>query len=232
MSSREDILGSIRQSLALGGLKEQGLTRDERLQLANKHISSHPRGIVPDTLSKTRRSPLAVFCEKALQSQASLKKVKSYARVGPAILDYLRQQNLPKQIRMGKERRLAKLIWGKNGAPEISIGASEGRDLVSLSHAMGAACETGTLFLGSGPDNPSTLNFLPETHIVVVNRKDIRKSYEGMWKMIRRKFGKGQMPRTINLITGPSRSADIEQTLILGAHGPLRLHIIVVDEGG
>ena len=41
-------------------------------------------------------------------------------------------------------------------------------------------------------------------------------------------YGKGQMPRTVNWITGPSRSADIEQTLLLGAHGPQRLHVIVV----
>ncbi|MBL1406986.1 MAG: LUD domain-containing protein, partial [Rhizobiales bacterium] len=38
----------------------------------------------------------------------------------------------------------------------------------------------------------------------------------------------GEMPRTVNLITGPSRSGDIEQTLILGAHGPTKLHIILL----
>jgi L-lactate dehydrogenase complex protein LldG len=38
------------------------------------------------------------------------------------------------------------------------------------------------------------------------------------------------MPRNVNWITGPSRTADIEQTLLLGAHGPQRLHIVIVDE--
>ena len=46
---------------------------------------------------------------------------------------------------------------------------------------------------------------------------------------LRARYGKDKMPRTLNLITGPSRSADIEQTLILGAHGPRKLHIIVVE---
>ncbi|MEI9915983.1 MAG: LUD domain-containing protein [Methylovirgula sp.] len=41
-------------------------------------------------------------------------------------------------------------------------------------------------------------------------------------------MARGAMPRTVNFITGPSRSADIEQTLLLGAHGPRALHIIIV----
>jgi L-lactate dehydrogenase complex protein LldG len=84
--------------------------------------------------------------------------------------------------------------------------------------------------LVSGPDNPTTLNFLPDTHIVVIDAKDVAGDYETVWQKLREKFGGGRMPRTVNLITGPSRSADIEQTLILGAHGPRRLHVMVVGE--
>jgi L-lactate dehydrogenase complex protein LldG len=84
--------------------------------------------------------------------------------------------------------------------------------------------------LASGPDNPTTLNFLPDTHIVVVNAKDIAPDYETLWQRLRESYGAGAMPRAVNWITGPSRSADIEQTLILGAHGPRRLHVIVVEE--
>ena len=80
----------------------------------------------------------------------------------------------------------------------------------------------------SGPDNPTTLNFLPDTHIVVVDADDIAGDYETVWQRIRALYGTGKLPRTVNMITGPSRSADIEQTLILGAHGPRALHILVV----
>ena len=82
--------------------------------------------------------------------------------------------------------------------------------------------------LTSGPDNPTTLNFLPDTHIVVVDAKDIAGDYEAVWQRLRERFGAGLMPRTVNLITGPSRSADIAQILILGAHGPRRLHVLIV----
>ena len=98
-----------------------------------------------------------------------------------------------------------------------------------LSHAFGAAAESGTLMLVSGAD-PTTLNFLPDTHIVVIDAKDAAGDDETLWQKLRERFGEGAMPRTVNRITGPSRSADIEQTLILGAHGPRRLHVMVVGD--
>jgi L-lactate dehydrogenase complex protein LldG len=82
----------------------------------------------------------------------------------------------------------------------------------------------------SGHENPSTLNFLPDNHIIVVSAKDIASDYEAVWNRIRFAYGKGTMPRTVNWITGPSRSGDIEQTLLLGAHGPRRLHVVVVGD--
>ncbi len=82
--------------------------------------------------------------------------------------------------------------------------------------------------LTSGRDNPTTLTFLPETHVVVLDGNDIVGDYEAAWTKLRARYGKAAMPRTVNLITGPSRSADIEQTLLLGAHGPRRLQIVLV----
>jgi L-lactate dehydrogenase complex protein LldG len=64
--------------------------------------------------------------------------------------------------------------------------------------------------------------------MVIVDAADIVGDYETVWRRLRERLGPGSMPRTVNLITGPSRSADIEQTIILGAHGPRALHILVV----
>jgi L-lactate dehydrogenase complex protein LldG len=99
-----------------------------------------------------------------------------------------------------------------------------------VSHAFAGVAETGTLVMASGADNPTTLNFLPDTHIVVVDAKDVAGDYEMVWARVRETFGTDALPRAINLITGPSRSADIAQILILGAHGPRRLHVLVVGE--
>ncbi|MCF6320580.1 MAG: lactate utilization protein [Rhizobiaceae bacterium] len=228
MSARKTILSQITASLKenSGTLTSQA----DRMTAAERRVNSHPRGVIPDLTTKSGSSTLSVFCEKAVAAQATIKKVKSYAKAGSAVQSFLRQHNLPQQIRTGSDPKNSKLVWDKNLAPQILVGPSDGNDLVCLSHALGAVAETGTLYLISGPSNPTTLNFLPENHVVIVAEKDIRKSYEGMWKTLRRKYGKGKLPRTVNMITGPSRSADIEQTLILGAHGPLKLHVIVVEE--
>ena len=106
-------------------------------------------------------------------------------------------------------------------------------DPVSVTSAFAAVAETGTLAMAAGPDHPSTLNFMPETHVVVLPVSRLSKSYEGIWDKLRGAMdaGGGLLPRTVNMITGPSRSGDIEQTLLLGAHGPRRLHIVLVEDG-
>jgi L-lactate dehydrogenase complex protein LldG len=146
-----------------------------------------------------------------------------------AVADFLRGHNLPAALRIGDDPRLAAMPWGDTSL-EISRGASDGGDLNAVSHAFGGVAETGTLIMVSGPENPSTLNFLPDNHIVVLSAKDIGGDYETIWDKVRSTYGKGEMPRTVNMITGPSRSADIEQTLLLGAHGPRRLHIVIVND--
>ena len=131
-------------------------------------------------------------------------------------------------MRVGDDAYLDKLAWGSEPALERRKGPAGGDDEVGLSHAAAAVAETGTLVLASGADNPVTLNFLPETHIVVVEDKDLVGGYEGAWEKIRARFGKRAMPRTVNFVSGPSRTADIGGQLVMGAHGPRRLCVILV----
>jgi L-lactate dehydrogenase complex protein LldG len=116
----------------------------------------------------------------------------------------------------------------------IRRGRAEPGDAVSLTPCLAAIAETGTLLLVSGAHTPTTLNFLPDTHIIVLRAGQVVASYEDGWDLVRArsKDGPGGWPRTVNLITGPSRTGDIEQRIILGAHGPRRLHIVLVDEPG
>jgi L-lactate dehydrogenase complex protein LldG len=109
-------------------------------------------------------------------------------------------------------------------------GAARGSDHVSITGAFAAIAETGTLVMASGPDHPVSLNLLPDTHIVVLREADIVGGYEEVWAKLRQHYGKDRMPRTVNTITGPSRTGDIEQAIELGAHGPRRMHIVVVSE--
>ena len=145
-----------------------------------------------------------------------------------AVARFLRDANLPAALRTGADPRISALPWATT-ALDVSTGPSDGSDINGLSWAFAAVAESGTLALVSGGDNPTTLNFLPDNHVVVVSARDVAGDYEAVLARVRDTYGRGRMPRTLNLVTGPSRSADIEQTLILGAHGPRRLHVVVVD---
>ena len=220
--SRDAVLASVRRSLGVSGREmPRRAAVEERLERA-------PRGVVPARGQGDADQRLATFREWVLYSQATFTEVSSPDDVPQAIAEFLRDHNLPPSVRRGDDSRLASLPWHRTTI-EVSTGRSDGRDVSAVSRALAGVAETGTLVLASGKDNPSTLNFLPDNHVVVVEARDITSDYEGLWAKVRRAYGTGTMPRTLNWITGPSRSADIEQTLLLGAHGPRRLHVIVVN---
>ena len=133
---------------------------------------------------------------------------------------------------MAPDPSLFDVPWRQTPMLEIRRGTPSESDQVSVTSAMAGIAETGTLMMLSGPDHPSTLNFTPDTHIVVLPASRVVGSYEDAWDVLRAKLAGGQLPRTVNHITGPSRSGDIEQTILLGAHGPRRLHIVLVGDVG
>jgi L-lactate dehydrogenase complex protein LldG len=220
-TARTDIFSSIRRSLAVKG--------DERtrLQIVAERLDRAPKGVIPARGQVSGEALVEVFRAQAEAALATVRVVDSAAEVPRAVAEFLREHNLPATLRMGDDPRLKAMPWGET-ALEMSQGRSDGGDLNAVSHALGGVAESGTAVMVSGPENPSTLNFLPDNHIVVIAAKDIAGDYERVFAKLRATYGKGQMPRTVNFITGPSRSGDIEQTLLLGAHGPRRLHVLVV----
>jgi L-lactate dehydrogenase complex protein LldG len=224
MSARDLIFGSIRRSLGVSG------NEATRRKAVGDRLGQHPAGIVPARGQLAAQERLALFRTMVEAANGSVEETADTADVPSAITAFLRAHNLPMTVRRGADPRLAALPWERERTLEVSVGPSDGKDLVAVSHAFGAVAESGTLMLVSGPDNPTTLNFLPDTHVVVLDATDVAGDYETLWRRLRERFGDATMPRTVNLITGPSRSADIEQTLILGAHGPRRLHVILVGE--
>jgi len=220
-SARERILGRVRRGLAVTG--------DEPRRLAEVagRIGAHRRNLVPGRSAGDAAHRLALFEKMASEVSVTLARVAAAEDVPAAIADYLRGRNLPQRLRHGADPLLQGLPW-RETAIEVDTGRADPADEVSVSHAFAAVAETGTLIMTSGADNPTTLNFLPENHIVVLEAGDVVGAYEEVWDLVRSKFGEGQMPRTVNMITGPSRTGDIEQRIELGAHGPRRLHVIVV----
>ncbi|MCB1915145.1 MAG: LUD domain-containing protein [Rhodocyclaceae bacterium] len=96
---------------------------------------------------------------------------------------------------------------------------------VAVSLAFAGIAESGSLVMYSGPNSPITHNYVPEFHLVAIRADDVCDNQEAVWANAR---ALGDMPRALNLIAGPSRTGDVEQTIQLGAHGPRQVHVLLV----
>jgi len=228
MSTRDDILGSIRRRLGRGALSETAAH-----ELAGR-VAGHRRNLIPArAISLDPPARLDLFVKMAEAVQTSVARVASEGDVPGEVARYLAAENLPAELKMAPDPGLDALPWADRPLLQISRGKAEPGDAVSLTPCLAAVAETGTLMLISGEATPTTLNFLPDTHIVVLRSGQVVASYEDGWDLLRAQStnSSGVLPRTVNFITGPSRTGDIEQKIELGAHGPRRLHVILIDGG-
>lgn len=182
-----------------------------------------PQRLKPVIAQSEGSDAVTQFIRQAEAINATTARIGSLDDLPKALAEQLRDRNLPAAIRTGTDPAFDR-DWG---TVERSTGPGRITESATLTRAHLGVAETGQLVFASGPDNPVTLNFLGENHFAVVNASDIVGGYEDLWAEWR---SRSLDPRTVNLIAGPSRSADIGQTLQLGAHGPVALHIFVVED--
>ena len=228
MNSREAILGDLRQKLNRGA--DGSADGGAGAQAVAERLSAHRRNLIPQRGQLDRAGRIDLFEDYAAGADATVARVTSAEAVPAAVADFLKAHNLPANLVRAPDADLDAIPWSSHPILTLEARKAEEPDAASVTAAFGAVAETGTLVLVSGDDSPTTLNFLPENHIVVLWADRISGDYEAQWSALRDRYGEGALPRTVNLVTGPSRSADIEQTIQLGAHGPRRLHIVIVDE--
>ena len=220
MSAREAMLARIRSKVAKAPEEARRVAVDER-------IAQHPSNLIPARGQGDEAHRVKVFTEMMQAVGGSVEILDDINDVPQAVADYLRNANLPAHVRRGADPVIAKLPWHRAGALDVVAGRAEDQDRASVTRAFAGVAESGTIIQVSGADNPTTLNFLPEVHIVVLEASAIFASYEEAWTKLRQSFGEGVMPRTINMISGPSRTGDIEQTIVRPAHGPKNMHVII-----
>ncbi len=213
MSARDRILARVRR--ATGGGDRVAVA----VRLGHQQAQAAP---IPTQAQTRGEARITQFIDKTVAVDATASRLASLDDLPGALADELRNRNLPAAIRTGTDPAFAR-DWG---TVERTTGPGRLIEPATLSRAELAMAETGTLVLASGPENPVTLTVLGETHFVVVAADDIKAGFEDMWAEWR---ARALDPRTVNMVTGPSRSADIGQTLQLGAHGPVALHVFVVD---
>jgi L-lactate dehydrogenase complex protein LldG len=222
--NRSAMLTAIRRALRRGPLPP------DQAALLRARLDAHPRHIIPARSRIAPAEQVALFISNVEREFGTVARVTAPEDVPAAVADYLASQNLPSEIAIAPHPDLRALPWQDRPLLRLREGRAEAADAVSVTHAFAAIAETGTLMLPSAPERPTTLNLLPDTAIVVLRAERVVGAYEEAWDLLRKE--RAGMPRNVMLVTGPSRSADIEQALELGAHGPRRLHVVVVGEAG
>jgi len=220
LSARDAMLARIRTKVA----KEP---EEARRAVVDQRLAQHPRNLIPARGIGDEAHRVRVFTEMMEAVGGSVEILDDINDVPQAVADYLRNSNLPAHVRRGADPVIARLPWHRGGALEVVEGRAEDTDRASVTRAFAGVAESGTILQVSGADNPTTLNFLPEVHIVVLEASAIFASYEEAWTKLRQAYGEGIMPRTVNMISGPSRTGDIEQTIVRPAHGPKNMHVII-----
>jgi len=220
--SRETMLNAIRRGLRRGKLPS------DQVAMLRGRLAAHPRQLIPARSRLPHAEQVALFVRRLETEFGSVARVPDADAVPGAVADYLAAQNLPTSLVMAPHPELREIPWSARPLLTIREGRAEATDLVSLQHAFAAIAETGTLMLPSAPERPTTLNLLADTEIAVLRTSRLVGAYEEAWDLLRAELG--GMPRNVMLVTGPSRSADIEQTLELGAHGPRRLHVVLIED--
>jgi L-lactate dehydrogenase complex protein LldG len=214
MSARDNILRRIREANG----RESGASTKER-ETALARLVARERGPLPTMDWET----LPHFRERCLAMMSTVDEVASLADVPHAVAAYLKQKSLPTSGACWPE--FAGLDWAGAGL-SIEARPSNGDDKLGITGTFCALAENGTLMLLSGEDTHATTSLLPENHMAIVQASRIVRSMEDAWDLLRGE--RSSLPRQVNFVSGPSRTADIEMTLVLGAHGPFRVHVIIV----
>ncbi len=204
----------------------------EEEQRARETIAAHLADREPNLLPARARvagaEAVALFERMARRVQTDVERVAARSEVARTVARYLRYHGVPQRLRLAPHPLLEEAGFAEQSLMTVARGAADPSDPVGVTVAEAGIAETGTLMLCSSPQCPTLLAFLPETSIVLLPTAQVVGSYEEAWQLLRARYG--QPPRSVNFITGPSRTGDIAQKITLGAHGPRRLLVILVEE--
>lgn len=220
-ASRDAVLGRVRRALGKTGSAAQARADADIYVAAQQH---GPRPAMPADL-------VARFLQRSTDMSSTVQRIDSVAAIPAAVARYIDTVELPLALAAQRSKQgvcwpeFAQLDWTGAGLT-IEARPTQGHDRLGITGSFCAIAETGTLVFIAGADTPTATTLLPDTHIAVVRAERIVSGMEEAFGLIRRQ---GSMPRAVNLISGPSRTGDIEQTIVLGAHGPCRVHILLLD---
>lgn len=214
-SARDTVIRNVRRSLN----RSAPLSPSVR-----KSLDARLRHPVPNVQPRLDVPLMERFLTRLAAVNVKVTRLAVLDRVSETVERHMETHGLGTRLVAAPDPELAGIRWSNR--LEVERRAAVGEDLVSVTGAFAGIAESGTLVLLSGPHSPTTLNFLPGDHLVVLAAERVLPAMEDVWARLRAR--EGGMPRTVNFITGPSRTADVEQTMQEGAHGPRRLHLLLI----
>jgi L-lactate dehydrogenase complex protein LldG len=221
-AARADVLASVRKALGRTAPSEASRAHALAYIAAHRH---GPRPAMPADL-------VACFQSRATDMASTVERIASLDEVPRAVARYLDALALPPAIAAQKSHEgvcwpdLASLDWTGSGL-RIEARPTDGHDRLGITGCFCAIAETGTLVFTTSARTPTGSMLLPDTHVCIVRADQIVSGMEEAFERVRAVHG--TMPRAVNLVSGPSRTGDIEQTIVLGAHGPFRVHILLLQ---
>ncbi len=219
--SRIEIFSKVKTAL-------QARDGDGRRAVAAARIAAPPSHPLPQRATVSMTEARAAFIRHLEAVSASFAPVAVPADVPVAIAAFVTANYRGEPVTLGRDPWLAALPWSR--APDLQrLEWKPGHPpRIAVSRAVAAIAETGTLVLASSPDNPASLNYLPEAHIVVVEANTLKASMEAGLAAARQSPEPAGMPRTLALVSGASCTADVGGKLVAGAHGPKKLLVVLV----
>jgi len=223
-AAREAVLGRVRSALGRDGTDSAARARVEAYLAAH---AQGPRPAMPVDLVDR-------FMSRARDMESTLERVNDASEIPACVARYLDSLELAPALAAQKSHEgvcwpeFASVDWSGAGLA-IEARPTTGQDRLGITGAFCGIAETGTLVILSGADTPTATTLLPDTHIAVLHADRIVAGMEEAFALIARE--RKALPRAVNMISGPSRTGDIEQTIVLGAHGPYRVHILVLGGG-
>jgi len=212
-----------RRAAILGRLsKTLGHTAAAAADAVTQRLNAHPRGPQPQWPETLRER----FLARLAKVSGTFAEIGARTEIAHAVAGYLDAQHLALRLVAAPHPLLDGVEWPE--AWQVARRHAQGDDRVGLAVAFCGIAESGSLMLLSGPDSPTTLNFLPDDFLCLLPASRIVPRMEDAWDLLRSE--RGRLPRATNFISGPSRTADVEQTIQLGAHGPRRLHVLLLSD--
>lgn len=195
-----------------------------RIRVANAGRAGDGTAPVPGPRPALADAPMATFIARAHEASATVEELPRRGDLAAAVAAYLAPVGIA-TVTVADHPLLLEL-----DLPAARRRVVQAGDAAALTVAAAGVAETGSVLLLSGPESPTSLNLLPDHLLVALEARAVVPHLEDAWRLLREV--PARPPRCVNLITGPSRTADVEQTIQLGAHGPRRLHILVLPQEG